>query len=260
MLLLQNGLNTVTGDPRLDDEKLIQSDLTLDYDGPHVRWGVRGFYGWAIDYITFENMSTLRFGPNNEVQQVSLKYVNTRLATLAGFDAYAEILPQQRLSPFAQIRYVNGRDRTRNGDFATRQGEAGSPSVRVPGLPRGAFSFVPGSDSEPLPGIVPLETRIGVRLKDDARLPQWNVELAARVVDNQDRVATSLLESTTPGFTVWDLRGIYQPTNVDGLTIASGIENFTDKAYREHLDYRSFTGVSVLQPGFNFYAGADWVY
>jgi outer membrane receptor protein involved in Fe transport len=189
-----------------------------------------------------------------------LKYVNTDLATLTGFDAYLECMPQRLLTPFVLMRYVDGRDRTRNGDFATRQGQAGMESIRVDGLPRGAFSFVSGSDSEPLPGIAPLETRVGVRLHEVARQPRWNVELAARIVDNQDRVATSLFESTTPGFTVWDLRSAYVPASIKGLTLVAGIENFTDKTYREHLDFRSFTGVSLLQPGINTYAGLDWQY
>lgn len=257
LLLLQNGLTTVTGDPLLDDEKLIQFDVNLEYDTDSFRAGVRGFYGWAFDYITFENMRTLRSGPNNEVQQVSLKYVNTDLATMTGFESFVELLPGERFSPFATVRYVDGRDRTRNGDFATRPGEAGIPSVRTQGLSRGAFSFVPGSDSEPLPGISPLESRVGVRLNDTARRPEWNVELSARIVDNQDRIATSLLESATAGFTTWDLRGTYQPAAIDGLILVSGVENFTDKTYREHLDFRSPTGASVFQPGANFYFGVD---
>lgn len=260
LLVLQNGLNNVTGDPRLDDEKLIQLDVVLDYESETVRAGARGFHGWAFDYITFENMRTLRFGPDNEVQQVDLKYVNTDRVTLTGFEGYLELFPRRWASPFATVRYVDGRDRTRNGDFATRQGQAGMPSIRLEGQPRGAFSFVPGADAEPLPGISPLETRVGFRLNDVVGTPQWNMELSARIVDNQDRVASSLLESPTPGFTVWDLRGNYQPTWADGLLLVSGLENFTNKNYREHLDFRSFNGVSVRQPGINFYFGADWQY
>jgi len=84
--------------------------------------------------------------------------------------------------------------------------------------------------------------------------------LSARIVDNQDRVATSLLGTPTAGFTTWDLRGTYQPRKLDGLLLTAGVENFTDKAYREHVDFRSLTGVQILQPGVNFYAGLDWAY
>ncbi|WP_145384635.1 TonB-dependent receptor domain-containing protein [Stieleria neptunia] len=260
LLLLQNGLNNVTGDPTLKQEKMLQADLSLDFDGDYLRCGTRGFYGWAFDYITFENTQVTAGPPSGDVQQVSLRYVNTSLATLAGFESFLELLPQERLSPFVTMRYVDGRDRTRNGDFATTNGAQGSASTKVPGLARGFFSGITGGDSEPLPGISPLETRIGFRLRDATADPNWNVELAARIVDDQDRVATSLLENATPGFTVYDVRGTYRPRFNDNLLLAFGIENFTDKTFREHLDFRSLTGVSVYQPGINFYVGADLTY
>jgi outer membrane receptor protein involved in Fe transport len=260
LLVLQNGLNNVTGDPTLKREQLLQSDVSLDYDGERVRAGVRGFYGWAFDYITFENTNVITGSSSREIQQVSLRHVNTSLATLAGFESFFELFPQKRLTPFAQMRYVDGRDRTRNGDFATTNGAAGSPSTKVPGRPRGFFSGILGSDSEPLPGISPLESRIGFRVRDVPSDPTCQLEFAARIVDNQDRVATSLFETPTPGFTVFDLRGVYRPKFRDGLVVTFGVENLTDKAYREHLDFRSLNGVSVLQPGVNFYIGMDASY
>ncbi len=260
LLLLQNGLNNVTGDPRLKREQLIQADISIDFDGTHMRAGLRGFYGWAFDYITFENTNIVTGPPDNEVQQVSLRYVNTSLATLAGFESFVELNPDHWWTPFATVRYVDGRDRTRNGNFATTNGRRGVPSRRVEGLPRGFFSGVTGSDSEPLPGISPLETRVGIRLTDTSAQPNWNMEIGARIVDNQDRVATSLLELPTAGFTVFDIRSTYRPAFRDQLTLVAGVENFTDKAYREHLDFQSLTGSYVLQPGVNFYVGADLNY
>ncbi len=260
LLVLQNGLNNVTGDPRLKRERLIQSDISIDYDSEHVKCGVRGFYGWSFDYVTFENTNIVRGPPNGDVQQISLRYVNTDLATLAGFESFLELMPRERISPFISTKYVDGRDRTRNGDFATTNGQQGSPSARIPGLPRGFFSGVNGSDSEPLPGISPFEARVGLRLRDSVENNSWNVEIAARIVDNQDRVATSLLENPTAGFTVYDIRGTYRPSFTDKLLIVSGIENFTDKTYGEHLDFRALNGVSVFQPGLNFYFGSDLNY
>ena len=40
----------------------------------------------------------------------------------------------------------------------------------------------------------------------------------------------------------------------------AGVENFTDKTYREHLDFRSLNGISVFQPGVSFYVGSDLSY
>ena len=156
-----------------------------------------------------------------------------------------------------------GRDRTRNGDFATRPADAFTPSLQIPGLARGFFAgpgFRSTADSEPLPGVSPLESRLGIRLKDRGVNPRSYIELSARVVDNQDRVASSLLEFPTAGFTTWDIRSVWGFERWDGLTVLAGCENFTDKAYREHLDFQSRSGVNVFQPGANFYVGADWVY
>ncbi len=261
--LLQNGLNNITGDPTLAKEKLLQFDMLLDYESDHVRAGIRGYNAWAFDYVTFENTRVNRGPPNNQITQVSLRSVNTDLATLAGFESFVEMFPKEELTPFVTIRYVDGRDRTRNGNFATQGGSAGSASLKDYTKQRGFFnSTVPilGAAAEPLPGISPLEARIGARLRNSVQNERWNLELAARVVNRQNRVATSLLESATAGFTVWDLRGTFRPLARRNLTLVAGVENFTDKQYREHLDFRSLTGTSVFQPGANFYFGADASY
>ena len=257
LLLLQNGLNTVTGDPLLDEEKLLQLDLGFDYSGETFRTGVRGFHAWAWDYITFENFDTFIF--NNLVQQVNLKYVNTEFATLAGVEGYGELMMNDSVTTFLHFKYTAGTDRTRRGSFATTRGQAGAASTKTPGLARGAASGINGDDSEPLSGISPLESRVGVRFRDPSADSKWTCEVSGRLVDNQHRVASSLFESETPGFSVWNLRTTYR-VNDEGLLIVLGTENLTDKTYREHLDFRSFTGQSINQPGRSFYLGADWRY
>ena len=206
MFVLQNGQNTVTGDPRLSPERSWQIDLGVSWDYPRFRGGINGFHTWALDYITFENLNVFRGPPFGQVEQVSLKYVNTDLATFVGAELYTEYDWNCWLTPFATLSYVDGLDRTRNGDFATRRAFPFSPSVRVDGLPRGFFSGVAGADAEPLPGVPPLESRVGIRLHQPCPRPRWSVELTARIVNDQRRVATSLLETPTSGFTVWDLR------------------------------------------------------
>ena len=108
-----------------------------------------------------------------------------------------------------------------------------------------------------MPGIVPLESRLGLRFHEPAETPRWSVELAARIVDAQRRIAASLLEVPSAGFTVWDVRGYWRAT--DHLLVLAGIENFTDKNYREHLNFTSQNGlVQVFQPGLNGYLGPAW--
>jgi iron complex outermembrane recepter protein len=260
MLLLQNGLNNVTGDPTLKTEKLLQFDAALEYTDERVQAGVRGFQSWGFDYLTFENTQVNLVPPAGEVGQVSLRYVNTDLATLTGFETFAALLPSSPLSPFVNMRYVQGKDRTRGGNFATTNGSQGDPSRKIPGLVRGFFSGVLGGESEPLPGISPLETRVGLRYQDSSVLRRWSLELSSRIVENQSRVATSLLETPSPGFTTWDLRGVFRPGGIDGLMITMGVENFTDKLYREHLDFRTQSGISIYQPGTTFYLGSSLTY
>jgi outer membrane receptor protein involved in Fe transport len=70
-----------------------------------------------------------------------------------------------------------------------------------------------------------------------------------------------LLEQPTAGFAVGDIRAYWQPT--DYWTILAGIENFTDRNYREHLDFRpqpGGIGLAVFQPGMNSYVGVQRTY
>lgn len=259
MFLMQNGLNTVTGDPELDKERLWQIDASLAYDNGRLRGGLNGFHSWIRDYVTFENLRTT-------TDQVSLKFVNTDLVTLAGGEMYSEYDVNRWFTSFATMSYVEGRDHSRDGDFATVRATPGVPSTptsQVTGASRGDFSDVPpvtAAAEEPLPGIAPLTTRVGIRVHEPSTAPRWSVELSARIVDNQDRVATSLLESVTPGFTIWDVRSYIQATN--SLKLIAGVENFTDKQYREYLDYRPrATGsISMFQPGISFYFGSELIY
>jgi outer membrane receptor protein involved in Fe transport len=258
LFVLQNGQNTVTGDPRLDAQRLWQLDISLTCDYDRFRAGANGFHKWIHDYVTFENLSVFNGPPAGQVEQVNLKYVNTDLATLIGAELFAEYDWSDQLTPFATMSYVEGRDHTRNGDFATLEASPGQPSERVYGLPRGFFSGVTGADEEPLPSIVPLESRLGIRYHQAAEQPRWEIEFQARVVAAQDRVATSLLESPTAGFTTYDLRGRWRAS--DHLLLLAGVENLADKQYREHLDFRSPSGLSVFQPGISFYSGMELTY
>lgn len=260
MFLLQSGLNTVTGDPRLDAERQWQLDVGLDYSDDD-RFSASGnfFHAWVHDRITFESLS-VRPGPFGQVEQANLKYVNTERATLFGFEGEAEWKFLENATLFGQLQYVEGTDRTRNGNFATRQAQAGplTPSVQIAGLPRGAFSGITGGSEESLPGIPPLESRLGIRFASAVGDAPVSLEIAARIVDDQDQVASSLLETATPGFTVFDARGFLQLNNA--VSVIAGIENFTDRNYREHFDFRSPAGQSVRQPGMNFYFGTEMVY
>src|SRR5207249_1129097 len=221
----------------------------------------RAFQSWIHNYITFENLSVVQTPPFGGIDQVNLKYVNTNLATLTGTELLANYRWTDMLTPFANMQYVAGEDQTRNGHFATQQATAFSPSQRVPGQPRGFFSGVSGPAKEPLPQIIPLQSRIGIQLHQAGLSPSWTVEFSARMVGPQNRVAASLLEQPTAGFAVGDIRAYWQPTPL--WMILGGIENFTDRNYREHLDFRhqpNSLGLSMFQPGINTYVALQRTY
>jgi iron complex outermembrane receptor protein len=239
LAILQQGFTQVRGNPNLDLERLWQVDLGVKADYGRWRGGLSGFYAWIDDYVTYQAFNVIA-GVDNGLQ---VKYVNTDLATLSGFEGYSEFDCNGWMTPFARVSYVEGRDHSRGSGFVDVDGD-GFVSDDV---------VTTGSDEEPLPSISPFETRVGIRFHQPCPKPRWGIEIAARIVEDQDRVATSLLEQRTGGFTTYDLRGYWQAA--DHLLLVSGIENFTDKNYREHLDLR--TGHGVFQPGINFYFGLE---
>lgn len=233
LAILQQGSVFVIGDPQLDKERLWQLDLGLKAEYCKFRGGINGFYSWINDYITYVSPDAAQ-----GVAFRQFDFVNTELATLSGGEMYGEYQWNDWITPFGSISYVEGRDHSAADRFS-----------RVSGVENAIRT-----EEEPLPGIYPLSSRVGVRVSDAGEDPRWSIEFSARVVENQDRVASSLRESESAGFTTYDLRSFWRAT--DTLVLVAGVENFSDKNYREHLDLR--TGLDVLQPGINFYFGAEW--
>jgi outer membrane receptor protein involved in Fe transport len=247
--VLQQGLNRLIGDPHLKPERVNQFDVGFKARWENFRMGVNGFYAWIDDYITYDQNK----GVAGQINQVV--FTNTDLATLAGGEAYVEGNLCPWLTPFGTVSFVRGTDLTH---IDTR---------RDPTLASSRRTF----DTEPLPGIPPLEFRTGLRFhepRQQGKQPRWSVELSARSVLNQDAVAASLGELPTPGFTIFDVRGYWQVTK--NFLLVSGVENFGDKQYRQHLDPRSGpanpgdlanpTNPILLQPGVNFYITAQLSY
>lgn len=241
---LQRGRTFLVGDPQLDEEKLIQLDYGMRGDFGALRGGMHGYYSWIHDYITYDLFEPSGAGPGDTFgfpQGAAL--VNTDLATLAGAEVYGQWSFSRCGSLFGTCSYVEGTDRTRRG------------ASRIFGGVDGDRSGEPLPESEPLPGIYPLETRLGFLFHDPSPRDRWGLELSARVVDDQSLVATTLEEVKTPGFTTYDVRTYVRK---DDWLLTSGVKNLTDKFYREHIDYRS--GRGVFRPGFSFYTGLERSY
>ncbi|MCA9141131.1 MAG: TonB-dependent receptor, partial [Planctomycetales bacterium] len=235
---LQRGLTFLDGDPDLSPERLYQCDLGLQYQDDSTQLGVQAHHAFIENYITYDLLDP---AGTTDGFQTGARFVNTDLATLWGMEAYGQTDLSSMLSVFGTANYLEGRDHSR------------LDPARLSAFPtRSANSTV---KAEPLPGIAPLEARLGLTVHDPSPQRRWGVEFFARVVDNQDRVAATLEEIATPGFTVYNIRSYLR---YGSLLVTSGIENVTDKFYREHIDYRS--GLGVYQPGIGFYTGAELTY
>jgi outer membrane receptor protein involved in Fe transport len=254
--VIQNGFNYVLGNADLSAEQAHQLDISLRADYERFRLSLNGFYAWIHNYITYELVDPqgklIAGGAFGSTPLRGLRYLNTDLATLSGAEAYCEWDVLDWLTPFGTLSYVEGRDYTRNGRDASTL-----PPPLLPLTPASPRGGVFGPAQEPLPQIPPIESRLGFRVHQAGKSPRWAVEISARVVGPQDRVAETLTEVATPGFTTYDLRTYWQVNK--GLLLTAGVENFTDKTYREHLDLRT-PGLGFLQPGINFYFGAKMDY
>ncbi len=232
--LVQSGFSRMIGDPTLNPERNFQLDVAVRAD--YERWrGKAGFFhAWVHDYITYEDDTVVQFAAAR-----LLRFANTSLATLSGFELSGEFDLMPRLAAFGQMAYVEGQDE-----------DLGAP----------------------LPSIPPLNSRVGLRLHDRCRARRWQVECSARIVLEQDRLgairlqgAPTVLEERTPGFTVWDLAAYYHCT--DNFSLVAGIDNVFDKNYQEHLDLRldgpagfAAPPTRVLSPGFTPYFALKWVF
>ena len=251
--LLQNGINSFLGNPNLDPSRQTQLDLSVRAEYENFRGGVGGFYAWVKDFITYEVVFFDPVAPPlAEPNSRALTYVNTPHATLAGGEAYGELDLDNMWTASGTLTYVEGRDKTRNAGGQ----QSYDPSIPAfaldPTLPRGTAG---GEAREPLPSISPLESRIGIRAVDP-KDKRWIVDFSARIVDNQDRVAKSIVEFATPGFTTFDLQTSYQLQ--DNWVVMFGVNNIGNKNYREHLDLR--TGLGVFQPGRSVFFGSELTY
>ncbi|MFK8113781.1 MAG: TonB-dependent receptor [Rubripirellula sp.] len=235
---LQRGLTFLTGDPELKPERLFQVDLGTNYQGNDFQFGLHGHHAWIQDFITYD-----AFDPAGNIDgfQSGAVLTNTDLATLDGFETYGQYDASRMLSFFGSLSYVKGTDRTRNKAARLTFIDNRSEQANVP--------------KEALPGISPLESRLGILVQDPSAHRRWGVEFLARIVDDQSRVAATLDERKTPGFTTYNVRTYRR---FDAWLVTAGVENLTDKFYREHIDYRS--GLGVFRPGINFYVGAEVTY
>ncbi len=152
--------------------------------------------------------------PSTYQNRSALKKVNVGQARLTGFDGRIDwgVLPA--LALYGTLGYVKGEDVKNN---------------------------------TPLPLIPPLNGRLGFRWKSPM---YFNLDFAANMYATQDRIVAD--ELRTPGYTTMDIF-----LNTNQLTtrfmvtrLVLGVENVTDRLYRNHL--ATNRGLIVAEPGRNF--------
>jgi outer membrane receptor protein involved in Fe transport len=260
-VLPQYIFTSVFGDPNLRPEQMIQCDIGITGTQDYLRSGLHGYHAWVQDYITLDFLDT--------GGSAAYAFVNTPLATLVGVEAFGECDIVPTLTAFGTMSYVEGEDRSRLSSIS-RQRQILAPSSQNNQRSQ-ALEFNPVSgefepvgptstvDNEPLAVIAPLTSRVGLRLHSPYENSPWNIDFIANVVDNQDRVATSLRELMTPGYATYDIFGYYRLGG--GSTLTAGVRNLTDKFYQTYFDTRQVGAVpitTVFQPGISFVFG--WEY
>lgn len=208
------------GNPNLKPEINYQTDLRADYRGESMELFANVFYAYLNDYITAVVDTTLdrKFLPCKDPKHAK-RFVNIDQAYMTGFEAGMEV---QFLNDF---RYSLSAGYT----YAQNQ-----------------------SLDEPLAEIPPfhVNTRIGYYT------PKIEAMVNARIAAEQDRVAESFNESTTPGFSVFDVKLHYLP--LDFLEVFASVTNVFDKNYVQHLSraYKNMDEASLYyEPGRSFNLG-----
>lgn len=242
-------IGALTGNPFLRPERRWQIDVGLQRDTGSFRAGANGFFAWVQDYITLDTVGGI-IGPGGEFVGLVYQTTNTELATLAGFEAFMEYDLNDWVTVFANTSFTEGRDHTRRDSNANDSAITFIP----PGSPAFGRSFNTKAE-EPLYGVYPMDTRAGIRIHEPSE-GRWGVEFMSRIVRKQDRVAATLFETATPGFTIYNIRTFAKAS--ENVTMVAGVENLTDKQYREHFDSR--INSQVFRPGINYYFGTEVTY
>ncbi|MAE83263.1 MAG: TonB-dependent receptor [Flammeovirgaceae bacterium] len=210
----------VVGNPNINPEINNQIDLTFEWNASTTAIDIDVFGAYLQDFISsrIDESLTPRLSNSPGVRRV----INIDEAFKTGFEViWTQILGlgiKHRLS----AAYTYAQDMSRN---------------------------------EPLPQIAPLDTRY--ILSGNYFNGKLRPTLSVRYVMQQDRVSNEYGESTTPTFTLVDLKVSYE--QLRNLQVSAGINNFFDTNYYEHLN-RSVVNSSdrIYAPGRNFFTSLNF--
>ena len=208
------------GNPYLKPEVNNQIELSFSKNLRLFEIGGSVFYSYLQDYISAVVNPDIprKFMPTVE-PTFAKQFVNIDKAQQAGFEFSFNVKATEKLTFTSDFAYTWAE----NIDF-----------------------------DEPLPQIPPFMAILGLKFEEN----NYFFALKSRIVAAQNRIATSFMETETPGFSTLDFSVGYEP--VAGLSIGGAVLNIFDTAYYEHLNF-SYTNSNTLsgriyEPGRNFTA------
>jgi len=207
------------GNPNLDAETSLSSDISVRYNGRNARFKLTGYINDIQDYIFLSDT-----GASNPAG-LSIFQVNQQNAQLQGFDIEADYHPTDWIELSTTLEYVDGEL----------------------------------DDGTPIPLLPPLRARFQIEFSQENLGPADDAFLNISVEYAADKDAESALEPFvqfdtppqlfgTASTDEYTLVGIHAGAKFGAITLNAGIDNLFDVAYRDFLDtYKVIT----LSPGRN---------
>jgi iron complex outermembrane receptor protein len=215
------------GNPDLEPSRNTALDLSASYRLGRLYVSASAFLNEVADYVVIADVARVNMVPG--VMNPKARTYENVDARLAGGEATAAFTLTDRLFFSGAVSYVSGTQDPRP--------ELGILSENVAEMP-------------------PITGRASLRW-DNGRF--WG-EAEGVFAAAQTNVDTDLLESTTPGWGIANLRAGIAFGNV-GLNV--GVENLFGRLYSEHLSYQRDpfrSGVKIPEPGRNVFANLSYRY
>lgn len=213
------------GNPELVPSRNTGTDLAATFRHRGLLVESSGYFNWVADFVTVYNQRKA-----NPIAGI----MNSSARSYANVDA--RIYGTEVRLAYSVVRHV-----FLSGDMSFVRGTQDAVPAR-------------GIYSTSLAEIPPLSSRFGLRY--DRGFLSGEVE--GEFVGAQTRVNTDLLEQTTPGYGVANLRF---GANWRSLALRVGLDNIFGRDFYQHLSYQRDPfrlGVRVREPGRNLYFNAAY--
>ena len=239
--VMQSGYTRVIGDPNLETPTDTQVDFSFEWNNDeNLVVGAKVFYAWVDDFITYSDDTV-----NDPVWPSArlLRYTNTSLATLSGFECNAKYDLTSHIRLTGGAHYVEGYDHAID-----------------------AF----------LPGMPPLGGTVGLLLHSESESIDRGILFETVMDARQDKVGEiqtfgdilTTMEEETPAYAVLNVFG-YVDLKQYHLRLVLGVDNVFDAHYVNHMALRlsgpvdgggqsPFGDVAVYSPGFTPYMGLNY--